>query len=346
MVSDKSSSNQEHSRSGMNYTGSNVQQWSQSEKKNLESLLKIMLPRRVKGIELSSYYRHLRVKLLPYNPYFRQDISDVRKLFNISVKRIADIDLTQFADRKAPRNTIHIPDSEDAAGFWLEIHRHHFLNINLGDWIPPLPQWFIDSAHILPVFGEKAQISWLEKEPGLPDRFTKYFNLVIPLDRCVARLIERYQLPWLCGINLRRYFVTGRVKYLQSIFPFDIEINYVTTEIGEALTITVDGIDEFMTNKQWSEIFDKYIKPQQKYYWERRGELPHSRQIDLDKLRQPWIFKIYNYIYKEKMAGRKCGVDRAIELLSKQEKLPPDGVDRKTAFRLLNNLNILFKPCD
>jgi len=346
IVSGNYQGNQEHGRSGMNYTGWNVQQWSKSEKKSLESLLQRMLPRRIKGIERSSYFRHLRVKLLTHNPYFSQDVSDLRTLFHIPAKQITDIDLSQFTDRKSPWDKNDTLDSEDAAGFWLEIHRHHFLKAPLGDWVPPLPQWFTDSAHILPVFGENAQISWLKKEPSIPERFIKYFNLVIPLDRCIARLIERYQLPWLCGINLRRYIMTRRVAYLRSIFPYDIEINYVTTGIGEAFTITVDGIDEFMTKQHWNEIFNKYIQLQQQYYWERRGEKPHSRQIDLDRRKQPWVFEINDLVYKEKMAGRKCGIDRALELLSKQEKLPPDGVDRKTASRLIKSLNILFQPCD
>jgi hypothetical protein len=120
----------------------------------------------------------------------------------------------------------------------------------------------------------------------------------------------------------------------------------LTTEIGEAFAITVDGIDEFMTKQQWDGIFNKFVKPRQKYYLERRGELPHSRQIDLDSLTQPGAVEIYNYVYKEKMAGHKYGVDQAIEILSKQEKLPPDGVDRKTAYRIVRNLNILFVPSD
>lgn len=333
-------------RTGMNYTGLNVQQMTKPEKKKLEPLLQRMLPRRAKGIERSGYYRQLRIKLLPRNPYFLQDVTDLRRLFNIPTMQRARIDLTRFANRKAPWDKIDELDPEDTAGFWLEIHRHHFLGVPLGDWIPPLPQWLTDSSHIMPVFGEKAQISWLQKEPIIPGRFTRHFNLIVPLDRCVARLIERYQLPWLCKTNLQRYIMTGRVEYLQSIFPFDIEIDSVTTAIGEAIAITVDGIDEFMTKRQWNEIFEKYIKPWQKYYWERRGEIPHSKQQEEEVLMQPWGFEIYNYIYNERVAGRKCGVDLAIEKLSNKEQLSHEGVDRSTALRRVKNLDILLQPLD
>ena len=335
--------NSGHPRPGMDFTGWNVQRLSKEAQKGLEPLLQQALPRRRRGAEYSSYYRALRVHLLPHNPHFLRDIADLRKLFQIPDGQIAKLDLTQFPDRKAPWDEFDETRSEEAAGYWLEIHRHHFLKLPLGDWIPPLPRWLIDSAHTVPVFGDHAQIGWLQKESTVPERYATCFDLRVPIDRCVTRLIERYQLPWLCGPNLQRFMLTQDSTLLHSIFPVDIEIEGVTTSIGEAFAITVVGIDEFTTRKQWNDIFDKYVRPRQEYYLERRGSLRHSKQLQLKELLEPWVIETYHIMVKEGF-----GVDLALEHLSRNEKLPPyaEGIDRSVLYKQIKKLNLLCRPRD
>ncbi len=327
----------------MDFTGWNVQRMSKEVQNRLEPLLQQALPRRRRRGDYSSYYRALRVHLLPHNPHFLRDIVDLRRLFQIPDGQIAKLDLTQFPDRKAPWDEFDEIRSEEAAGYWLEIHRHHFLKLPPGDWIPPLPQWFMISAHTAPVFGDHAQISWLQKESAVPEHYAAHFNLRIPIDRCVTKLIERYQLPWLCGPILQRFILTQDSTLLHLIFPFDIEIEGVTTSIGEAFAATVNGIDEFMTRKQWNDIFDKYVRPRQEYYLERRGTLRHSKQLELSELIEPYVIEAYHIMVK-----KGVGVDLAWEHLSRTGKLPPyaEGIDRSVLYKRIKKLNLLCRPSD
>lgn len=327
-------------------TGRNVQRLKDKRAKQvLEQVLRKVLPRRQKGVERSSYYRALRAKLLPNNPYFRQDVAYLRGLFHIPEGQIADIELTQFADRPRFWSKVDTLDSADAVGYWLQIHRCITAGAQLDPDLPPLPQWLIDSASKRLEF-IKTGADWLQKKPNIPALYVKRFDLSIPIDWCVARLIQRYQLPWKSGPNLRFFILTQASKYLEGISPFDVMTKWVMAPIGEAFRITVDWIDEYTTRQQWDEIFDRYIKPWQDYFWEKRGELPHSRQIDVDGLTQPWVAELYNLLAEKEAAGQKIGVDRALELLSTAEKLPSNGVDRATAYRLVKKLDVLCGPKD
>jgi hypothetical protein len=330
-------------------TGANVQQLKNKQAKRvLEPVLQKVLPRRQKGIEHSSYYRSLRVKLLPYNPYFKYDVANLRRLFHIPEGQIADLDLGQFPNRQKPWDEEELLPSARAAAYWLEIHRGIAVKKGNRLRLPPLPRWLIDSARTKLTFDNHAPLSWLEKKPDVPSRYAGPFNLALPIDRCVATLIERYQLPWCCDSSLRFFILTEDGKYLGRIFPLDVTVESIEAPIGAAFRIAVDSIDEYLTKQQWDEVFDRYIKPRQGLYWEERGELAHGKQMELKSLTKPWVTKLFRLIVEQRMAGRRMGVDRAIEQLSRNGKLSlsEESVDRTVAYRLVKNLDILCKPRD
>jgi len=332
-----------HTELGIDLTGINVQKMKDKKaKKVLEPLLQKVLPRRKKGIEHSSYYRALRVKLLPDNLYFRSNIAIVRQLFHIPEGQIADIDLTQFPSRHEPWDKEDILRADYAASCWLRIHRHTYAKVELGDIFPPLPQWLTDSANTMLEFGENAPLDWLKKHPKIPNSYAARFDLSLPIDFCVARLIERYQLPWQCDYKLRFFLLTEDCSYLKNIYPFDVMIDLVKAPIGEAYRVTVDGVDEYTTREQWDDIYENLIKLRQDLFWEMRGDLPHSRQIDLDNLMKP----VHLELLKIMATQPKIGIDTALELLSRKEKLPADGFDRTTAYRVIKKSNVLMKPLD
>lgn len=329
-------------------TGRNVQQLKDRKAKQvLEPILQKALPRRRRGIEYSSYYRALRVALLQYNPYFKKDIADIRKLFHIPKKQITAISIKRFPHRREPWDKVDMLDSAQAASWWLAVHECNAKKVRLVPDIPPLPQWLIDSASTVPEFGENAPLTWLQKKPEVP-AFFKRFDWEIPIDHCVARLIERYGLPWQCDHNIRKFTLTLDPKYLESILPFDVIIGLVDTPIGKAYRVTIDWIDEYTTKKQWDEIYEKVIKPNQRWFWEQRGDLPHSRQIDLKHLMEPWLIELYSLMVQKKKAGRKIGIDCALELMSVSEKLPTafENIDRTTVYRCVKTLDTLCQPQD
>ena len=217
-------------RRGMDFTGWNVQKLDKNAKKALEPLLQKALPRRRQGIERSSYYRNIKVKLLPHNLYFKQDIVALRKLFHIPEGQIANVDLTEFSTRPAPQDKSDTLDSELMVTYWFDIHRYHFLGLGMPANLPSLPKWLVDSA-TTPVPDNNSSPEWLSKQPDVPERHAKLFDLRVPLIRCIAILIQDYQLPWFCGLNLQRYILTQNEANLVFIPPFDITIGSVSEPV-------------------------------------------------------------------------------------------------------------------
>ena len=116
--------------------------------------------------------------------------------------------------------------------------------------------------------------------------------------------------------------------------------------IGQAYKVTIDWIDEYTTRKQWDEIYEQYIQPRQNLLWEKRGELPHSNQVELDALKKPWLIELYQFMADERMAGYRCCPDKALYLMGEAEKLPAECVDRAIIYRNVKTLDILCKPQD
>jgi hypothetical protein len=316
-------------------------------KRALEPVLQKVLPRRERGIEQSSYYRALRVKMLPHNPYFQRDVIRLRELFNIPKGQIADIDLSHLPKRGKPWALNGVLLAIQVAGYWLDIHTSVAKKEALTSGLPPLPPWLEKSASTMLEFGEHAPIPWLSKEPCVPAPYRRRFDLSLPIDHCIARLIERYGLPWLSVYEVCLFVLTGNSKYLANMLPFDVTAKVVRVPIGEALKITVDWVDEFTTRKLWVQIFDKYVKPKQESYWEERGDWPHSKQLEVEgMLGKPWVTELYERnLAAEEKSGTKIGIDRAID------SVPPcmaaaKGVDRSKAHHFVKTLDFLFEPLD
>jgi hypothetical protein len=227
-----------------------------------------------------------------------------------------------------------------AANKWIEIHRSTALKYKV-EYPPPIPKWFRQSAKIMLDFGQTTLTDWIKKDPIIPNTYAKYFQLNVPLDRCVARLIERYRLPWLSVSNLRLFILTHNSKYLE-MFPVDVIMEPIEASIGMAYRITVDWIDEYTTEKQWREIWEKAVVPRLENLWEERGEFPQSKRIELESLNEQWVIELYKLIHEHP----GLGVDAALEELSKRGGPVRTDIDRTTAFRSIKRLKTLMQPVD
>jgi len=116
--------------------------------------------------------------------------------------------------------------------------------------IRPLPGTLLSRAQTV-IDPTATRLKWLTGHPSVPDLFTRFFDLRVPLDYCIARLIERYRLPWTAGGDLRLFLLTNNPKYLKKVPTIDVIIETIDAEIGTSLSITVDRVDEYTTRKQW-----------------------------------------------------------------------------------------------
>ncbi len=312
----------------------------------MEPLLQRVLPRRRKGIEHSSYYRALRVKFLPKNPYFEKDVVDLRMLFHIPEGQITDVNLTQFPNRKEPWDKEAVLNWRQVAGCWLQIHQCTAMKTQLDPGLPPLPQWLIDSASTMLELGKNVPVNWLQKEPNIPDLYSKRFDLRVPIDWCVTRLIEQYRLPWQCDGNLRLFILTQNHKYLESISPFDVIMEPIQAPIGQAYRVTINWVDEYMTRKEWDEIYKTSIQSRQNSLWEKRGDLPHSKQVEWDNLTKPWLIDAYHLIVQKRLSGEKITIHHALQLLSREGKWSSSGEEEVEVYRAIKKLDLLCKPND
>jgi hypothetical protein len=334
-----------HPGGPLDLTGNNVQKMKDIKaKRDLEPLLQKVLPRRRKGIEHSSYYRSMRANLLPVNPHFQRDVADLRQLLQIPAGHIAITDFEEpSAKGEHPYDKNGSARVAQAAGHWLHIHRSVALNKTWEvDDLPPVPEWLPHSASIMIEFGQAAPLDWLKQNPIIPSLYASYFQLSVPLDYCVARLIERYRLPWLCGCALEFFILTLNAKYLKHIFPFDVLIEPVDVSVGMGYRITIDWIDEFTTERQWREIWRKAMVPRLERFWEERGEYPYSKRPEVESLTESWVIELYKLIVEQP----ETGIDSALEQLALNEKLPAGGGDRTTAYRAVRRLERLMEPVD
>jgi hypothetical protein len=256
-----------------------------------------------------------------------------------------NIDLKKYPNRKEPWLKENKLNWRQAVGCWLYLHSCAATGTSAELGLPPLPEWFTASAITMPMLGEQATVDWLRKESDIPAMHRKRFDLKTPMDWCVARLIERYQLPWHSGSNMKLFILTEREESLKGIVPYEVLVERAEAPIGEAFTVTITSIDEYTTKQQWDEIYEMVVRPNQDALWEKRGDFPHSKQIELENLvewlRKPWVIEFCRL-----MAEKKIGVDRAIEHMSLKGRLPPDAenIDRSTLIRLTKRLNSLWKP--
>jgi len=97
--------------------------------------------------------------------------------------------------------------------------------------------------------------------------------------------------------GLRFFILTLNESYIRDTIPFDIEVDPVERPIGTVFTIAVDWIDEFTTEKQWRRIWKEIIMPRQRMLLEARGEVSHSKQVEIDQIarrieKEPWILQV------------------------------------------------------
>ena len=285
-----------------------------------------------------------RVKLLPWNYFFAEDAALVRKAFGIPDGQIGDIALDQFPNRRPPWDGVRVLDTGAALDHWLLLRQCWLNKIQeVPVECPPLPKWFLQTVKATPRFDDAQWPKLLRKPPVITQRYARRYHLEDSLDRAAACLVGRYGLPWTCGGNVRLFLLTEQVRYLQSIQPFDVTVHSVKRQVGEALLVVIDWVDEFTTKKQWDDIWETSIGRRQRFLWERRGEQPHSRQVEIagfvKDLDQPWVLEPL-----KRMNAKHIGVDAALDELSKEERLPEDSVDPSKARRVISKLLALTKP--
>jgi len=95
--------------------------------------------------------------------------------------------------------------------------------------------------------------AWLQKAPSGP---APYDSKAVPVDWAAGRLVERHHLPWHAALPLVLYIITENQGFLKNIEPLNVHFgrNGGPYDDIEAFSITIDGVDEFVSKKDWDRI--------------------------------------------------------------------------------------------
>ena len=271
------------------------QQGSNAVKKiftSLGSAVSIPFPRRDIPWEETSEGRRYRIRLLPQNPFFLEDVEVVREwlgipdgLFDVTdeARELAE----SLRDSGGSDSESHNDqEPESVAGFRFVKSR------SAGT---PLPDAAIENdlfvrfirAYTLALDSSGDDMS---KKNGLgveidesAQRAANAFEQDRPKPKWIERpgdpvtciveaLLYRYRLPGWINSAVTRYLIIGNNENLTDL-PVDIAVasrgDYDYQHDG--FDVTVRGVDEFMDLKTWTELFDQTVKPIVDSYLEARG---------------------------------------------------------------------------
>jgi hypothetical protein len=109
------------------------------------------------------------------------------------------------------------------------------------------------------------------------------------LDRAAARLAERHNLQQNAVLPLTFYILTQDPDWITGLDPIQIGISHGDDPHSdpEAFTISLKGLDEFITKDDWDRIWTKHVRPLQENMWEQRGMQPQGRRtVELRRLQE------------------------------------------------------------
>ena len=206
--------------------------------------------------------------------------------------------------------TLHRAVTGTLAEYWLKIHRRTALGQSVGP--RPAKEYpsraTAETELLSPEAYQSAQASagidlrrseavgtgedipdWLQRAPSPGP----YSEAPVPMDRAAARLAERYRLPWRVVPNLQFYILTLDKPWLESI---DFVLSLVSEEGRESphhpgFSLTLSGLDDFVTKEEWDRIWEKVIKPKQQALSHQRGRVASQRRpqgrnaVDLNRLK-------------------------------------------------------------
>jgi hypothetical protein len=305
---------------------------------------KVFPRRRVKWADTSQGLR-ARLALLPDNPHVSEDVRMARRVLGIPANQVkpgpSDPVWGTISSAIKDQRKVRKIAQGNLAGFWHQTH------VQEARGIPAerAPDGLISkvmhksakaSAHAR-LDGEDVP-AWLRRPPSGPP---PYDNSAAPLDWITGRVVERHCLPWHAALPLTFYILTENPDWLANIELFSVTISHPQYRpYGvQALHISIEGIDEFVTKEDWELLWKRHLKPYQQRLWRDRGAAPSGRRaVDVSRLRE--LMPLYRLMVTEKASVRdfishyaEGGVEVGREL-----------VDQESARRTLTRIETLLSP--
>ena len=302
-----------------------------------------------------------RLALLPTNPFFREDVDLVREVFGLRPDMFDSPEtdpevkaLEQLQQEGVPVINVEATARNRRAERWLHVHRRTvegrpaYQGPNVDFKGDPLSSEERErqqgrlrgllSTEANSSAEESAQLDlsaphfpdWLKSRPGGPD---PYRSTKVPLERVAARLVERHRLPWFMVRRIEMFILALDNSFLENTIFARAFLDDAADHWHKGYSVTVSGLDEYVTRKDWNRIWDIAVVPRQQLSWTLRGMSPHGQRApSIDALRK--VLPVY-WLVK-----RRLSVEEA---LSKLSEAGEETMDESTARRGINELRPLLK---
>ncbi len=285
-----------------------------------------------------------RLALLPGNPHVQADVHTIREVLGIPaghVHAVEDDPTWKLLSKMVKPQDVRRVVEGNLVGWWLHLHREAAMGQMTGEedeaGLPPelrasavaSAQVYLKASHVP---------AWLQRRPDGPQPYDKPS---VPIDWASGRLGERHRLPWHVVVSLPFYILTQDPDWLTGLEPLQVEAAPGDSTSGdpEAFTVSVKGIDEFITHEDWDRIWTHFVKPRQEYRWKQRGMKPQGRRtVDIARLQEalPLYREMVSKGWEIKdLLGKSCkdwGADMLIDW------------DQETKRRVVRDLDELLVP--
>ena len=251
-----------------------------------------IFPRRQTEWHETSEGTRARLALLPGNPHVQADVHTIREVLGISpghVHAVEDDPAWKLLSKVVKPQAVRRVVEGNLAGRWLHLHRKTAmgqmieeedeagLSLELRASAVASAQVYLKASHVP---------AWLQRPPDGPQPYDKPS---VPIDWAAGRLVERHRLPWHLVVPLLFCILTQDPDWLTGLEPLQVETGPGDSISGdpEAFTVSVKGIDEFITLEDWDRIWTHFVKPRQEYRWKQRGMKPQGRRtVNIARLKE------------------------------------------------------------
>jgi hypothetical protein len=315
--------------------------------KRVERILRPYLEERIFPVRKVKWHQtsegtRARLALLPQNPHVRQDVVTIRSVLGFSAGHVVVTEgdaLWADIQRHVRPEAVRRVAEGNLAGAWLSIHRRAAAKESPLEDAPPgflsseLRQAAVSSAGV----NMRADTvpEWLQRPPSGP---APYDNPQAPIDWAVGRLLERHRLPWSIASSVAFYLLTQDAEWLSALEPVQVEIasDQQSSSSPWSFKVIVRGVDEFITEEDWGQVWTRFVRPRQDRLWQLRGMKPEGRRgTQLDRL-QRWML-LYRQMIDENLTMAKVLRRSSIDDID-------SNVDQETARRALKDLRELLTP--
>ena len=299
-------------------------------------------PRRGRPWYETSEGTRARLALLPGNPRVELDVRAIREVLGIPQGQIhATEDDSAWEDVRPlvkPQAVRHVVEG-NLAGWWLHLHRQaakgQLPDAKEDDYTilsAPLRESAVRSARVS-LQATRAP-DWLRLPPPKPELQRQP---MAPIDLAASMLAVRHHLPLRVTTSLTFYILTLDPSWITGLQPVEVDVAYGESDADPAaFTVTVKGIDEFMTKADWDRVWSHYVKPRQDSIWQQRGMRPQGRRtVDIVRLKKALLLyrKIVLEALEEKDILREVPADWGERDL---------GLDQETIRRAIHDLRDLL----